>query len=100
MSEQEAMLTHLEEFVGINRHAAENRLLDDDLWILDPGGRYVLEGEEGIEQWREAAELIGSLADGANNSGAVNEATIMVLTDAALRCEEMLLRVKERAGAT
>jgi hypothetical protein len=99
MTEREAMLVHLEEFVGIDRQEAEARLLDDDLWILDPGGRYVLEGEEGIQQWREAAEFIGSLADGANNSGAVNQAATMILTDAALRCEEALRRVKERAGA-
>ncbi len=99
MTEREAMLVHLEEFVDIDRQEAEARLLDDDLWILDPGGRYVLEGEEGIEQWRAAAEFIGSLADGANNSGAANQAATMVLTDAALRCEEALRRVKERTGA-
>ena len=91
------MLAHLEEFIGVDRQEVEARFLDDR-WILDPGGCYVLEGEEGIQQWREAAEFIGSLADGANGSGAVNQAATMILTDAALRCEEALRRVKERAG--
>ena len=54
MSEREKMLEHLVKEVGISREEAERRMLDDDLWVLQPERRFAPEGEE---PWRSGGKL-------------------------------------------
>ena len=85
---------------GIDAHDAELRLRDNDLWVLDPTMRFgvELEGEAGVEEWREAAKLASAFRDFATNSDHYNYATTMLIWDAAARAEEALRRAESRAG--
>jgi hypothetical protein len=54
MSEREKMLEHLVKEVGISHEEAQRRMLDDDLWVLQPERRFAPEGEE---PWRSGGKL-------------------------------------------
>ncbi len=97
MDEREMKIQHLQEVVGLDRGQAERRLLDDDLWLTPATHRYILEGEEGIQQWREAVEAMRGLVNGLANLRPGNDAFSQLLVDTLERGEEVQRRVSERA---
>ncbi|MDQ3920997.1 MAG: hypothetical protein M3248_01395 [Actinomycetota bacterium] len=57
MTEQEIVyLSGPDSPIGISRHDAQLRLVDDDLWLLDAEGRYGFEDDEAVQQWAQAVE--------------------------------------------
>jgi hypothetical protein len=82
---------------GLSRQEAELRLRDDDLWVLIPEQRCVLQGEESVEQWHEASAWASWMAAGAEPDGPHNEAITQLLWDLAERAEEALRRAEARA---
>ncbi len=85
---------------GMSREEAEARLVDDDLWLVHPESRFVLEGEEALAEWEQTANFANSLAEGfsAINPG-VNRTTQQLLWDMSCRANAAFRRAKERAGA-
>ncbi len=78
--------------------------MDDDLWLVHPELRYVLEGNEAIREWSKAATFAQFLADGFAcgpfYSGFANEfqgAIQQMLWDMEARAQEALRRARERA---
>ena len=82
--------------IGISRREAELRLVDPDLWLLDPEGRYSFEDEEAVRQYSEAIDALQTFIHLAERY--VNEATVQLLIDARVRAEEALRRAQARAA--
>ena len=80
---------------GPQRSEAELRVVDADLWILEPESLYGFEPEEAVEQWVRAVDALGCLAEVA---AFINEATLQAVQDARARAEEALRRARERVG--
>ncbi len=97
MTERERTLAHLIGCVGLDKEEAERRLRDDDLWVLIPEQRFVLEGEEAVEQWREASAWASWMAAGAEPDGPHNEAITQLLWDLSERAGEAFRRASARA---
>ena len=70
-------------------------MLDDDLWLLEPELRYGFEGEEAVEEWREATRVFLNIA-GIINDLAGPGAVAQTFQDAHIRAEEMYRRAQER----
>ncbi len=96
MSEQEKTIEYLAKEVGISRENAELRMLDDDLWLLEPQGRYALPpGEETVREWRDAVEFLECLY--LASQAVDNRALMHTLSDAHVRAIEALRRARQRA---
>jgi hypothetical protein len=101
MSEQDdhRLIAHLVKVVGVDEEEARLRVSQDaDLWILHPERRSVkeLEGEAGVEAWREALSYARWLAAMPENVD-VGAATTQLLWDLEMRAEEALRRAEQRA---
>jgi hypothetical protein len=96
MTEQEIVyLSGPDSPIGISRHDAQLRLVDDDLWLLDAEGRYGFEDDEAVQQWAQAVDAIQIFI---HMGRYVNEATEQLLIDARVRAEEALRRARARAA--
>jgi hypothetical protein len=95
---REQIIERLTSFpIGMDRAYVERKLLDDDLWVVDPELRVGLEPEEAVQAWEEAHNFVVCLAEGFSNvPSPVNGATIHLLWDAVYRAEEALRRARER----
>jgi hypothetical protein len=95
MAKKEEVLRHLVEVCGVSRREAEARLLDEDLWMLDPELRCAasLEGEEAVEQWEHAVRFADWLGD---DNPVLGEAAQHLVWDMRVRAEEALRRARER----
>lgn len=97
MSERERRIKDLVEGdAGLTPEEAELRLLDDDLWLVDPESRVGLEGEEAAIQWHNARAFIGGLINGLTEYFAADsQATIQALLDCEERCDIACKRAEE-----
>ena len=97
---EEKTLRRLMGDVGLTREEAEARLVDEDLWLVDPARRWAFEGEEGVRQWETAYAFARALAEGFADppSPAINEATVQLLWDLRDRAEVALRRARSRTS--
>ncbi len=95
------MLTHLVEEIGVEREEAEVILQDGDLFpLIEAGSMFTFEGEEAVEQWENAAEMLHKLAALAYAEEFFdNPALAQSFLEAAIRAEEMHKRARERVRA-
>ncbi|MDQ3966710.1 MAG: hypothetical protein M3246_09755 [Actinomycetota bacterium] len=99
LSEREQYVQHMLEFCW-EPDEIEAKLLDDDLWVLEPAMRqgHRLQGEAGVHQWEEAAKFMEGVAHWAIHidSSIHNHAMWQLIVDAAERAEEALDRARQR----
>jgi hypothetical protein len=98
MTEREQIIERLTSLpMGLDRATAERKLVDDDLWLVDPELRAGLEPEEAVREWQEALNFVQCLAEGFSvPDSPVNRATAHLLWDAVERAEEALRRARKR----
>jgi hypothetical protein len=71
---------------------------DEDLFMLEPPMRSIIEDADEVDQWERAFEFFNGFSDMALHSPLTfNEATQDLLFDATRRAQEMLRRARERA---
>ena len=102
MSDREQQIQHLTDWPDcMDREEAERRTRDGDLWLVEPGFRADLQGEEAVHEWEGAVAFMSAMTEGFANTGegVVNNATSQVLLDALRRAEVALQRAREQAEA-
>jgi hypothetical protein len=92
--EREQRIGELVEVMGIDREEAERRLLDGDLWLVEPALRAGLDGDEAVEEWEWAAGFAQCLENGFAFTGWAPVATSQLIIDMRMRAEEALQRAR------
>jgi hypothetical protein len=96
------MMAYLTEEIGVDRSEAEVILRDGDLFPrIEPGIMQAFEGEEGVEQWKDAVVELDRLIDfyeAYDHPGLSNPALTQTLFEASELAKEMLRRARERVS--
>ncbi len=96
MTEREETIQYLVQWVGISREEAELRMVDDELWILGPSGRYEFPaGEDSVKEWDRAVDALEGLYWA--SQAFENRAFMQAISDAHKRAKEALRRARKRA---
>lgn len=102
-SDREEDVRRLRE-IGLSEEKIRLRLLDDDLWVLEPEMRVTdsLENTEGLRQWQQASAFLSALCrpvlDGELGEFA-NGALYQIIWDARERADEAGCRLAQRLAA-
>jgi hypothetical protein len=94
MTEHESTIEYLVERIGVHPQDAERRMIDDDLWLLEPEGRYPLRPDD-ERQWEQAFSFVEGLIIA--TQPLENAAIKHVLADAQARVMEAQRRARQRA---